>query len=209
MSDPSNLGAPVQGGAPPDDDNASQSSQRSTTSLLERIRMQREREKQQKSAASNDTNARLETPVPAETPLTMQIQVPQYQPVEGPSPSAAEHGGPPAVDSSASSSFFQSAWHNISTSMETGMASLEQQRHHHHDDGYRRYADHDDRLDEALLLPASAATPTSTAATDEDYSMCNYFLTFVRDIYLGFVAVPLVGRVVMVIVLLYIAIKLL
>ena len=39
--------------------------------------------------------------------------------------------------------------------------------------------------------------------------MCNYFLTFVRDIYLGFVAVPLVGRVVMVIVLLYIAIKLL
>jgi hypothetical protein len=46
-------------------------------------------------------------------------------------------------------------------------------------------------------------------SVDEDYSMCNYFLTFVRDVYLAFVSVPVPGRVIIVIVLLYAAIKLL
>jgi hypothetical protein len=199
-----------------DDDNASQSSQRSS-SLLERIRMQREREKQQSQTQQQ--------PESSSTPSQMQIQVPQYNPVPTTSPEDVNlaTGGPdPAAAASAAarrpdhlatsaapagaSNFFRSAWNNIATSMETGMASLE-------NDGDGLYfAGHDsDNMEDALLMMPTASRNwgAGSAAIDEDYSMCNYFLVFVRDVYLAFVSVPLPGRVILVVVLLYVAIKLL
>ena len=70
-----------------------------TTSLLERIRLQRERE----AAAQQQ-----------QTP--QQIQVPNY----GETTTAGTGGG--SANAAADSSFFSSAWNNISQSMETGMA---------------------------------------------------------------------------------------
>jgi hypothetical protein len=67
-------------------------------------------------------------------------------------------------------------------------------------------------MEDALLMMPTATTTAARrtgTAVDEDYSMCNYFLTFVRDVYLAFVSVPLPGRVILVVVMLYVAIKLL
>jgi hypothetical protein len=196
-------------------DNDDNASQRSTSSLLDRIRMQREREKRQ------------QPPPPNSTPSQMQIQVPQYNPVPtgdvnlatgGPQDPAAAAtaaaaagsgggafgggGGPVLPDSGGSSSFFRSAWNDIATSMETGMAGLERG-----DD----FLAEDSHMEDALLMMPTASSRRGGGGTavDEDYSMCNYFLMFVRDVYLAFVSVPLPGRVILVVAMLYVAIKLL
>ena len=162
-----------------DDDSAagSQSSQRSGVSLLERIRLQREREARQQ---------RSDQPAPATT-----IQVPQYNP----NPPADTNSPYFSWDSNGNtlgaSDFFSNAWSNISTTMETGMASLQQSQH-------------DDDLDSSLLLP-----PSHNGNSTEHYSMLGYFMTFVNDFNNGFHSLPMAARVVIVIVLLYIAIKLL
>jgi hypothetical protein len=162
-------------------DDASQSSQRSAggTSLLDRIRAQQNRE-----AAQGGT----ENSVP-----TQQIQVPQYNPVPtsqgqggfGSNNSNADGGG----DNTGSSNFFSNAWNNISSSMESGMASME----------------HDNGMNDALLAP----TASHSNYGEQDYTMTGYFMTFVRDIYNLFLSLPVWGRAITVIVLLLIALKLL
>lgn len=151
------------------DDGASQSSQRSSTSLLERIRAQRA----QQQGGNTST-----------TPTS--IQVPQYNPV-APEENFAG-GGPHSSPAADQNSFFSSAWHNISESMETGMASLQQEVNFSQDD-------------QALLAP-------SAHHHDENYSMGEYFMTFVNDVYGTFLGLPLLVRVTMIFALLYTALKL-
>jgi hypothetical protein len=169
-----------------DDDSAagSQSSQRSGVSLLERIRLQRERE------------ARMQRSLSGEAPATT-IQVPQYNP-NPPSQDNGSNNNSPyfSWDSNGNTlgagEFFSNAWSNISSTMETGTASLQQMQH-------------DDDLDSSLLLPPSRHGDGDNG----NYSMLGYFLTFVKDFNDGFHSLPMAARVVIVVVLLYIAIKLL
>jgi len=139
-----------------------------TTSLLERIRLQREREAAQQQQ---------------QTP--QQIQVPNY----GETTASGSGGSAAALDNN--SSFFSSAWNNISQSMETGMAE---------------HPDHDGDMEEALLMAPTSATDEQRG--EQHYSMQNYFLTFVRDVYGLFLRMPVPVRIVAVIGLLYIAFKL-
>lgn len=174
-------GAPDNG-----DDSASQGSQRSGTSLLERIRAQRAQQQQQ--------------PQPRTAPATT-IQVPQYNPVArqenfaggGPSPTTMENATNNAGGGGggSSSNFFSEAWNNISQSMETGMASLQQEDL--------------ESADQALLAP-SAYHGEGTG--EEHYSMSEYFMTFVRDVYGTFLHLPLLVRITMIFALLFTAFKL-
>jgi hypothetical protein len=164
-------------------DDASQSSQRSAggTSLLDRIRAQQNRE-----AAQGGT----ENSVP-----TQQIQVPQYNPVptsQGQGGFGSNNNNADGGDNAGSSNFFSNAWSNISSSMESGMASME------HDSG-------GDGMDDALLAP----TASHHHNEEDNYTMQGYFMTFVRDIYNLFLSLPVWGRAITVIVLLLIALKLL
>jgi hypothetical protein len=162
-------------------DDASQSSQRSGTSLLERIRAQRNRETEQGGTENSAP--------------TQQIQVPQY----GPLPTSQNHGGfgnninnAGGGDNVGSSNFFSNAWNNISSSMESGMASME------HESG-------GDDMNDALLAPSSS----HHLDEEDNYTMSGYFMTFVKDIYSLFLSLPVWGRAITVIVLLLIALKLL
>jgi type II secretory pathway pseudopilin PulG len=188
-----------------DDDAASQSSQRSGASLLERIRAQRQREAQQKqqqqqggnvSGSSENRDVNNNT-----TPST--IQVPQYNPASssqendqfGRSGSGdfGQHSAP------GSGSFFTDAWNTISTSMETGMASLHQEN-----------ADDDDvgGLDasDALLAPSDRHHQDGE---EENYSIARYFMTFVNDVNGSFLNLPVWVRVIIIFAMLYSAFKLL
>ena len=111
------------------------------------------------------------------------IQVPSYGEPTGTGGGVAYSGG---VDST--NNFFSTAWNNISQSMETVMA------------------EHNDMEEALLMAPTSGTTATDG---DEHYSMQNYFMTFVRDIYGLFLRLPVPARFVSVIGLLYIAWKLL
>lgn len=162
MKSQSDITEPLTGGGGGGDDE-SQSSQRSGRSLLERIRAQQAREQQQQQPQS--------------------IQVPQYNP--NPLPQNFAGGGPPAEEHG--STFFRDAWSNISESMETGMAGLQ-----------------DHGMDDSLLAPSHR-----NQNGEESYSMIGYFLTFVRDVYAAFLSVSMPARVVIVVILLYIAVKLL
>ena len=152
------------------DDTASQGSQRSRTSLLDRIRAKQSQQQQPSSSAAAPTST---------------IQVPQYNPVAQEENFAG--GGPaPPQPPADTSSFFSSAWNNISESMETGMASLQQE---------------DSRAaDQALLAPSSYH--------EENYSMTEYFMTFVNDVYTSFLSLPLLVRATMIFALLFTAFKL-
>jgi len=61
-----------------------------------------------------------------------------------------------------------------------------------------------DSMRNALLAPSSHAVDDGM---DENYSMANYFMTFVKDVYGAFMAVPLIGRIVLVLLLLYVVVK--
>ena len=170
MSDNNDPTVPLTGGG---DDDASQTSQRSGASLLERIRAQRERE----AAASLMQSSQPTQP--------QTIQVPQYSQV-----SSQDYARDPMAhvsNNNTHSSFFQQAWSNISHSMESGMAALQQD---------------EEGMDDALLAP------TTGEGGEENYSMVGYFLTFVRDVYETFLGLPLVVRIVVVFALLYTAFKL-
>ncbi|KAL7564405.1 hypothetical protein ACA910_002723 [Epithemia clementina (nom. ined.)] len=162
------------------DDAASQSSQRSRGSLLERIRAQRNRD----AAAAATSRQDYEGEEATSTPST--IQVPQYSQIP------QEHSRESSMMESSGqagsgSGFFSQAWNNISHSMETGMASLQQERS-------------DLEARDALLPP--------TTNDEENYSMVGYFTTFVRDVYETFLNLPLLVRIVVVFALLYTAWKL-
>lgn len=108
------------------------------------------------------------------------IQVPNY----GAGSSMPGMGNSGSGTSGESGNFFSSAWNNISHSMETGMAERNE-------------------MESALLAPASRFPE------EENYSMQNYFMTFVKDVNGLFLRLPVPARFVTVIGLLYIALKLL
>jgi hypothetical protein len=123
----------------------------------------------------------------ASTP--QQIQVPQYTPVSQ-NGNYIDGGGSP--DAQIGSNFFSNAWSNISDSMEFRVSSI---------GGSGTETDLEAR--DALL------SPTSQHDAAEDYSMGNYFMTFVADMYGLFQALPVPARWFFCLILLYIAIKLL
>jgi hypothetical protein len=146
---------------------ASNTSSHRSSSLLERIRLQRQREEQ--------------------GPLTPpgQVDIPNYSQTQQEHVSLASsnfnvHGGQNSQEDH--QDFFHTAWNNIQNSLEMGMATAE--------DGMES------------LLPPSSVPP-------EEYSMTQYFITFVKDIYMGFLRLHMVARCVLVIGLLYLAVKLL
>jgi hypothetical protein len=165
QSQSSELSESLMGG----DDNASQSSQRSGISLLQRIQMQRNREALQQHQETRP----------------QQIQVPQYNHI--PANENFDGGG----IEQPGSNFLSTAWNNISTSMETGMASLQPEG-----DGME--------ANDALLAPSARR-----GEGEREYSMVTYFLTFIRDMNALFYSLPVWARLVVVVVLFYIAIKLL
>ena len=120
----------------------------------------------------------------ASTP--QQIQVPQYAPVSQ-NINYIDGGGSP--DAQGSNNFFTNAWSNISDSVELRMAS---------------FAGSDVEARDALLSPTAAHHDPA-----DDYSMKNYLLTFVADMYGLFQALPVPARWFFCLILLYIAIKLL
>lgn len=119
-----------------------------------------------------------------------QIQVPQYAPVS--QNKNYIDGGSPEAQAGHSSNFFTNAWSNISDSVELRIASIA---------GIGTEADLEAR--DALL------SPTVHNDTADDYSMRNYLMTFVADMYGLFQALPVPARWFFCLILLYIAIKLL
>jgi hypothetical protein len=122
---------------------------------------------------------------PSTAPTT--IQVPQYNPVAREEFASA---GPAGEQGGGGGSFFTDAWTNISHSMETGMASLSQEV-----GGVES--------DEALLAPSAG-----DVYNEENYSMVDYFTTFVKDVYGTFLNLPLLVRVTVIFALLFTAFKL-
>ena len=100
-----------------------------------------------------------------------QIQVPNY----GPAPPGIGNGVGGSVSSDGN--FFSNAWSNLSQSMETNMAAPSSP------------PELDYGMQDALL------TPSAMTGTDEGYSMSNYFLTFVKDVYGLFMRLHVVPRV--------------
>ena len=179
---------PLTGGS--GDDAASQSSQRSGASLLERIRAQRNREAAS-AAVTQSVQQEEGSTVPAPAPATPStIQVPQYSQVpQEPSPhDASEPLASSHQTTSSGSGFFTQAYRNISHSMETGMASLQQ--------------------DQTGLEARDALLAPTADHDEENYSMVGYFTTCVRDVYETFLNLPLLVRIVVVFALLYTAWKL-
>jgi hypothetical protein len=174
-----------------DNDGGSVSSQRST-SLLERIRMQQNRQKQDVAlptsaiqfSTSNENNNMIGNNHYNSTPMdSVSSSNENFQ------------GG---------SNFFSQAWNNLSQSMALSSS--------------------DDGMNDALLAPTSTAfAPIPGAAPrasdssmlldaeygEHHYSMGQYFITFVRDVYDGFMSCHVYGRVLIVLVLMYVAWKLL
>lgn len=114
-----------------------------------------------------------------------QIQVPYYG-------ESMPGMGSTSTDQSAtlsSSNFFSNAWNNLSASMETT--------------GGANAAMEDGLIEEALLAPAAGSSRIQT------YSMQQYLMTFVKDVYGLFMRLPTAARAVLVIFLLYVALRLL
>lgn len=116
----------------------------------------------------------------AATNAPPQIQVPNYA-----NPVMEGHGGGGGTAPTTSSTPF---WSSLGSGSATNGAG----------------ATTDAEMGDALLPNASNNTNVN-----EPYSMVNYFLTFVRDIHGLFMALPMAARVVVVLVLLYVAYKLL
>lgn len=121
-----------------------------------------------------------------------QINVPNYTPVpmEGHGNNSAMHGGgggPADHNTGSGGGLFQTAWSQLSSNGGDGG----------HEEG-------GDTMGDALLPPNSP-----DALANQEYSMGNYFLTFVKDVYGLFMAMHVVLRVLVVLFLLYVAVKLL
>jgi hypothetical protein len=193
------------GGSNSNDDASSVSSQRSAggRSLLERIQMQREREAAAASAAAStsDYKAMMTSTTP------QQIQIPNYgqsMPGFGSSSNIGvgnQNGASsPANDGGVSTNFLSSTWSNLSQSAagdsSFSMSPMPDATPHSLEDG----------MNDALLPPSSAG---GMPRHDEDYSMSDYFMTFVKDVTGLFSRLHIVPRIILFVALLYVAIKLL
>ena len=200
------------------DDGASQSSQRSlggrSTSLLERIQRQRELEASTNAdtaavtqATTNGSTANSTTipslPQPHLLPLPQQIQVPQY----GPMPGFGNTSVPPPLPPLATAptvppnSYMTNTWNSFTQSMESTMMADKSQLN------LSRSYDNDE-MHHALLPPTSSNHNNYMGhGGDDEYSVSQYFLTFVKDIYGLFIWLPIAVRIVVVAGLLYVVVK--
>lgn len=201
------------------DDGASQSSQRSlggrsSSSLLERIQRQRELE-----ATTTSTNAGVTVPAtsnnttegstipsisqPHLLPQSHPIQVPQY----GPMPGFGNTSVPPPLPPLATAptvppnSYMTNTWNSFTQSMESTMMADKSQLN------LSRSYDNDE-MHHALLPPTSSNHNNYMGhGGDDEYSVSQYFLTFVKDIYGLFIWLPIAVRIVVVAGLLYLVVK--
>ena len=186
------------------DDAASQGSQRRSTSLLERIQRQRELEAATAAAITNGpatSNAIVNsTTMPPSVPqqnIQAQIQVPQYGPMPGFGNTSDTTTMPPAPNHQ--SGYSNNTWNSFTQRMESSMMGDRPQIN-----SSPSY-DNNDEMHHALLPPASRND--YSGQTSDEYSISQYFLTFVKDIYELFIWLPIAVRIVVVAGLLYVVVK--
>jgi hypothetical protein len=192
------------------DDGTSQSSQRSlggrSASLLERIQRQRELEATTTTTAgaaqatSNDnTNSSTipSVPQPHLLPQPNPIQVPQYGPMPGFGNTTTQ---PPATAPIPKNGYLNNAWSSFTQNMESTMMADKSQLN-------LSQSYDNDEMHHALLPPTSGNDYTNMGQTADEYSISQYFLTFVKDIYGLFIWLPIAVRIVVVAGLLYVVVK--
>jgi hypothetical protein len=157
-----------------DDNEESQQGLHRSTSLLERIRAQREREAASSEEQNNNHNDDVETNTGPP------VNIPNYAPIAN---DAMGGGGEPAAASSSWSSAFSSF------SMNFGGG------------GGAAGAPGGSSTTQGLLSP--------DGSSPDNYSMTEYFNTFVMDIYGLFRSLPILAQAVLVVFLLWVAWKLL
>ena len=190
------------------DDAASQGSQRRSTSLLERIQRQRELEAATTAAATTNaittgpatSNAIVNSTTMPSVPqqnIQPQIQVPQYGPMPGFGNTSDTTTMPPAPNHQ--SGYSNNTWNSFTQRMESSMMGDRPQIN-----SSPSY-DNNDEMHHALLPPASRND--YSGQTSDEYSISQYFLTFVKDIYELFIWLPIAVRIVVVTGLLYVVVK--
>ena len=200
------------------DDGASQSSQRSlggrSVSLLERIQRQRELEATTSApsagiaqATSNGTTNRStisSVPQPHLQPLPYQIQVPQYGPMPGFGNNTAIQVSPQPLATAPipqNSYTINGAWNSFTQGMESTLMADKSQLN-------LSQPNDNDEMHHALLPPSSGNNYMNDMGhTADEYSIAQYFLTFVKDIYGLFIWLPIAVRIVVVVGLLYFVVK--
>lgn len=202
------------------DDGASQSTQRSmggrSASLLERIQRQRELEAATKAVTSGGmvqvsqstsnvtVNSSTIPSVPQQhllQPLSQQIQVPQYGPMPGfGNTDVTMQQPPPGTTPIPQYGYLNNAWNSFTQSMESTMMADKTQLNS--SPSYEN-----DEMHHALLPPTTGNYVSSGHTTADEYSISEYFLTFVKDVYGLFVWLPIPVRIVVLVGLLYIVVK--
>jgi hypothetical protein len=208
------------------DDGASQSSQRSlggrSASLLERIQRQRELETAttttnsgaaappSSSSSSSSSSGTIDTltlpsvPQPHLLPQPHPIQVPQYGPMPGfgNSSTTQQASLPLSTAPMPQSGYLNNAWNSFTQSM--GSSTMADKSQLNVSPSYDN-----DEMHHALLPPAGSNTYMNAdhVVVEEDYSISQYFLTFVKDIYGLFIWLPIAVRIVVVAGLLYVVVK--
>ena len=205
------------------DDGASQSSQRSlggrSSSLFERIQRQRELEATttttttstaagiEQAASNGPTNNSMFSSLPQQhlQPLPQQIQVPQYGPMPGFGNTNGTMQPPPqpplpTAPLPQQHGYINNAWNSFTQGMESTMMADKSQ--------LNLSSSYDnEEMHHALLPPASSNNYTNEGQSADEYSISQYFLTFVKDVYGLFVWLPIAARIVVVAGLLYIVVK--
>jgi hypothetical protein len=206
------------------DDAASQSSQRSTggrsVSLLERIQQQRQRELEaaavSTAAAAASLDASINQPIlsgGSQMP-PQNIQVPQYEPSTSAMPGFGSNDflpqqsmPHPTTGIPQENNYLSNAWNSFAQNMESSMVASSSNSNNILADESQFYTNTQDDMRGALLPPTGAGGMDTRY--DDSYSISSYFLTFVKDIYGLFLRLHVVLRVVVVVGLLYAAMKLL
>jgi hypothetical protein len=203
------------------DDAASQSSQRSTggrsVSLLERIQQQRQRELEaaaSTAAAAASLDASRNQPIlsgGSQMP-PQNIQVPQYEPSSampgfGSNDFLPQQSMPhPTTGMPQENNYLSNAWNSFAQNMESSLVASSSNSNNILVDESQFYNTQDDMR--GALLPPTGAGGMDTRY-DDSYSISDYFFTFVKDVYGLFLRLHVVLRVVVVVGLLYAAMKLL
>jgi hypothetical protein len=203
------------------DDAASQSSQRSTggrsVSLLERIQQQRQRELEAaaSTAAAASLDASRNQPIlsgGSQMP-PQNIQVPQYEPSSampgfGSNDFLPQQSMPhPTTGIPQENNYLSNAWNSFAQNMESSMVASSSNSNNILVDESQFYTNTQDDMRGALLPPTGAGGMDTRY--DDSYSISDYFFTFVKDVYGLFLRLHVVLRVVVVVGLLYAAMKLL
>ena len=171
-----------------------QSSQ-STNSLLERIQRARQRERQHAQSSQDDETQR--TVVAHNTPAVSLI------------PNSVVSHDNSVAHISMVSDFSNALMTSLSRKGNNGMAALESD-----DNDMRQALLSEDANDELVIIeeqpsPSATLAPVQAISLDDNYSMSAYFRMFVMDVYSLFQKLPVAGRVVLVLVSLWLVWRLL